>query len=64
MQISAEVAATFWASLSGLKTAGMSDQFTMMFDGAERVWPAYPSAGGPIWGITGRILSDFLKLLD
>lgn len=64
MQISAEVAATFWTSLPALKNVGMSDQFTLTFEGAQRAWPAYPSAGGPIWGITGRILSDFLKLLD
>ena len=61
---SAEVAASFWVSVAALKAKGMSDKFTMMFDGAERAWPAYPSAGGPIWGITGRILSDFLKLTD
>ena len=61
---SAEVAASFWVSVTALKAQGMSDKYTMMFDGAERAWPAYPSAGGPIWGITGHILSDFLKLAD
>ena len=60
---SAEVAASFWVSVAALKTQGMSDQFTMTMEGAERAWPAYPSAGGPIWGITGRILSDFLRLV-
>ena len=63
-QANAEVAASFWVSAPALKAAGMSAQYTMMLDGATRAWPAYPSAGGPIWGITGRILSDFLKLLD
>ena len=60
---SAEVAASFWVSVTTLKRQGMSDKFTMMFDGAERSWPAYASTGGPIWGITGRILSDFLRLV-
>ncbi len=63
VQANAEVAASFWVSVATLKAEGMSDQFTMMFDGAERAWPAYPSEGGPIWGITGRILSDFLRLV-
>jgi hypothetical protein len=27
-------------------------------------WPAYPSEGGLIWGITERILTNFLSLLD
>lgn len=60
---SAEVAASFWVSVATLKSQGMSDQFTMTMDGAARAWPAYPSEGGPIWGITGRILSDFLRLV-
>jgi 8-oxo-dGTP pyrophosphatase MutT (NUDIX family) len=64
VQANAEVAASFWVSVASLKASGMNAQYTMMFDGKERAWPAYASPGGPIWGITGRILSDFLKLLD
>jgi 8-oxo-dGTP pyrophosphatase MutT (NUDIX family) len=64
IRANAEVAASFWVSVAALKTEGMSSQHTMVFDGVERAWPAYASTGGPIWGITGRILSDFLKLAD
>ncbi len=60
---SAEVAASFWVSVAVLKAEGMSDQFTLTMEGVPRAWPAYPSTGGPIWGITGRILSDFLRLV-
>ena len=64
MQLSDEVADAFWVSLPRLKHAGMSSQFTLTMDGVERAWPAYPSSRGPIWGITGRILTDFLNLFD
>jgi hypothetical protein len=38
--------------------------YRMVVAGAEREWPAYPSAHGPIWGLTERILTEFLALLD
>ncbi len=63
VQANAEVAASFWVSVAALEVQGMSDKFTMATEGVARAWPAYPSAGGPIWGITGRILSDFLRLV-
>jgi 8-oxo-dGTP pyrophosphatase MutT (NUDIX family) len=61
LQFSDEVADAFWISLPQLKAEGMSSSFIWMRDGVERAWPAYPSSRGPIWGITGRILNDFLK---
>ena len=64
LQFSDEVADAFWISLHGLHQTGMSSRFTMEIEGSERSWPAYPSPGGPIWGITGRILNDFLALFD
>ena len=36
----------------------------MTFAGVEREWPAYPSEHGMIWGITERILTEFLSLVD
>jgi hypothetical protein len=36
----------------------------MAFAGVEREWPAYPSEHGVIWGITERILTEFLALVD
>ncbi len=64
LQFSAEVTDAFWVSLPQLKQAGMSDRYTWAQNGVERAWPAYPSSRGPIWGITGRILNDFLNLFD
>lgn len=59
-----EVANLFWTSAPGLKRAGLSDEYRMTFGEIVSRWPAYPSSGGPIWGITQRILTDFLSHLD
>lgn len=64
LQFSDEVADAFWVSLPQLKQEGMSSRHTWTREGVERAWPAYPSSRGPIWGITGRILNDFLNLFD
>jgi 8-oxo-dGTP pyrophosphatase MutT (NUDIX family) len=61
--LSEEVAAAFWLPVSELRGGGRSEVFRMVFAGVEREWPAYPSGHGPIWGITERILTDFLSLL-
>jgi 8-oxo-dGTP pyrophosphatase MutT (NUDIX family) len=58
--LSDEVAAAFWVPVSALRTGGRSEVFKMVFAGVEREWPAYPSEHGPIWGITERILTEFL----
>jgi 8-oxo-dGTP pyrophosphatase MutT (NUDIX family) len=64
LRLNSEVADAFWVSLPALKQAGMSSQFTLKLAEGERSWPAYSSSRGPIWGITGRILQDFLALFD
>jgi 8-oxo-dGTP pyrophosphatase MutT (NUDIX family) len=64
LQLSAEVAAAFWVPVGWLKEQGRSSSFKMTLDEIERQWPAYPSERGPIWGITERILTQFLTLLD
>lgn len=61
--LSEEVAAAFWVPASKLRTGGRSDVFKMVFAGVEREWPAYPSEHGPIWGITERILTEFLGVI-
>jgi 8-oxo-dGTP pyrophosphatase MutT (NUDIX family) len=61
--LSEEVAAAFWVPVSALRSGGRSEVFKMVFAGVEREWPAYPSEHGPIWGITERILTDFLSLV-
>ncbi len=64
LSLSDEVASVFWVSISDLKREGRSSFFSMPLGGVINKWPAYPSEGGPIWGITERILTNFLSLLD
>ena len=64
LTLSDEVAGVFWVSIAELKRLGRSSFFSMRQDQVINKWPAYPSEGGPIWGITERILSNFLSLLD
>jgi 8-oxo-dGTP pyrophosphatase MutT (NUDIX family) len=59
--LSDEVAAAFWVPVSALRAGGRSEVFKMVFAGVEREWPAYPSEHGPIWGITERILTEFIE---
>jgi 8-oxo-dGTP pyrophosphatase MutT (NUDIX family) len=64
LSLSDEVAAAFWISIADLKREGRSSFISMNVGDAISRWPAYPSEGGPIWGITERILTNFLSLLD
>src|SRR5262245_18200477 len=64
LTLSDEVACAFWVSIADLKREGRSSFFSMELGDAIGKWPAYPSEGGPIWGITERILTNFRSLLD
>jgi 8-oxo-dGTP pyrophosphatase MutT (NUDIX family) len=64
MKLNREVASAFWISIADLKRDGPVSSFSIPRDGVINKWPAYPSEGGPIWGITERILTNFLSLLD
>jgi len=64
LKLSSEVAAAFWVPVSELKSGGRSGTFRIVFAGVEREWPAYPSTHGPIWGLTERILTEFLSLVS
>ncbi|QQS47537.1 MAG: CoA pyrophosphatase [Acidobacteriota bacterium] len=64
LRINHEVADAFWISVGELKRVGPSISYSMRFEEIVKTWPAYPSSGGPIWGITERILTNFLSLLD
>lgn len=59
-----EVADAFWLPLGGLRANGRSAEVRRNFRGEERQWPAYPSPKGPIWGITERILTELISLLE
>ena len=64
MKLNGEVSRAFWISVADMKREGRSSFFSTPLDGVVNKWPAYPSEGGPIWGITERILTNFLSLLD
>lgn len=64
MRLSAEVDDVFWVSLNQLKREGRASEYRMQSGTVVKSWPAYASTGGPIWGITERILTSFLELLD
>ena len=60
LRLNHEVAAAFWLPVEYLRSAGLSDSVAYLFNGEEQRWPAYPSAHGPIWGLTERMLTSFL----
>lgn len=59
-----EVDDAFWLPLSELQREGRSESVSYVFAGQTRHWPAYPSPRGAIWGMTERILTRFLALLE
>jgi 8-oxo-dGTP pyrophosphatase MutT (NUDIX family) len=64
VRLSEEVAHAFWIAVADLKREGRSAVYSMRFGEVVKKWPAYPTEAGPIWGITERILTNFLSLLD
>lgn len=64
LQPNDEVGELYWLSISELLANGRSSEYRLNLGSYVRKWPAYPSPGGPIWGITERILTSFLTLLD
>ncbi len=59
-----EVEDAFWLPVGELHRTGASVVVRRMIRGEQREWPAYPSPAGAIWGITHRIITTFLALLD
>lgn len=59
-----EVAAAYWCPIDPLKREGTSIEFKFSYGDVILTRPAYPSEGGPIWGITERILTSFLSCVD
>lgn len=64
LKLNQEVDAAFWVSVDFLKSQGPSEIVEMVIEGNTRTWPAYPSEHGLIWGMTERMLSDFLELIS
>jgi 8-oxo-dGTP pyrophosphatase MutT (NUDIX family) len=59
-----EVEEAFWMPLGTLRKSGRSAVVRWQVSGGTREWPAFPTPKGPVWGITERILSQFLELTD
>ncbi len=57
-----EVEEAFWMPLSALRSSGRSAVVRWESRDGTRELPAFPSPKGPIWGITERILSQFLAI--
>lgn len=64
LQLSEEVAEAFWMPVRQLKETGLSAVYHWQLGDLTLKRPAYPSPHGPIWGITERILTEFLALFD
>ena len=60
----AEVEEAFWMPLAALRKSGHSATVRWEGEGGIRDLPAFASPKGPIWGITERILSQFLALTE
>jgi len=59
-----EVEEAFWMPLGTLRRSGRSATVKWEGNDGAREFPAFPSPMGPIWGITERILSQFLALTE
>ncbi|MEP7336475.1 MAG: CoA pyrophosphatase [Acidobacteriota bacterium] len=63
MTLSGEVGATFWIPVQQLQRDGLSATHSFRYGDLLFKRSAYPTEGGLVWGITERILTDFLALL-
>lgn len=63
-RFSDEVVTAFWIQVEWLKRDGRSGEYRWKSGSAMQKLPAYPTEQGLIWGITERILTNFLELLD
>jgi 8-oxo-dGTP pyrophosphatase MutT (NUDIX family) len=64
LRLNHEVNAAFWVGAMEVKVAGRTESVPIEIERIEYRWPAYPTERGPIWGITERILTEFLTYLD
>jgi 8-oxo-dGTP pyrophosphatase MutT (NUDIX family) len=61
---SPEVERAFWLPLARFSEAGVRRDVVFTVGGSERTFPAYLVDDEVIWGMTERILTPFLGLLD
>lgn len=61
---SREVAAVHWVSLAELRAPGVPGEIQVDLPGGPRSFPCFRVAGEVVWGLTYRILADFLGRLS
>ncbi|MGH7539191.1 MAG: NUDIX hydrolase [Gemmatimonadales bacterium] len=61
---SSEVERAFWVPLSSFEQPGVRREVRLVLQWGERVFPAYHLGEDVIWGMTERILTPFLALID
>jgi 8-oxo-dGTP pyrophosphatase MutT (NUDIX family) len=61
--LSPEVAEAFWVPLSALQDPNASREIVLELTGGPRAVPSFQHEGYTIWGLTERILRQFLALL-
>ena len=59
-----EAARVFWLPLASLTRRGVRRDLTLAVRGVERTFPAYVIDETVIWGMTERILTPFLNLIN
>ncbi|HUH14141.1 MAG TPA: CoA pyrophosphatase [Longimicrobiales bacterium] len=60
----AEVQAAWWVPLTALRDADAMGEILIELEGAPRAFPSIRWEERDIWGLTLRILEDFLKMAD
>lgn len=64
LALSEEVTEAFWVPLAVLRSPPTRREVTLVLRGEERTFPAYALGERVIWGMTERILTPFLELVD
>jgi hypothetical protein len=61
---SPEVAAAFWVPLAQLRQPAQWVEATVIVRGEERVVPCFRHGEYIVWGLTERVLRQFLRYLE
>ena len=61
---SREVASTFWVPFAALRDPESQDEYVMTVNGVRARFPAYRIDEHLVWGMTERIVRQFLSLLE
>jgi len=62
--LSAEVSGSFWVPLAALREARSWSEVTIEIRGMRREFPGFLYEGNVVWGLTERILTQFLRRID